>query len=585
MEMIKVFYFATIILLINISVSKGQDISFLKQDKLGIYLIQNFSANDNSGEKLYQLYSKYYNGQTYDLFLSGVGLKYSLSKKISLDFFSLTLPSRILVGTIPDDPIRYSYINTFNELGVSITYKQLVNDNIILNWGIGENFAATTFSPRSNSSSNEMWNTDYFLSGKIGLEYIFKNLNATIGVNLKYSNLDKLSYYSDKYDNSIVRINPVSFETVFSYYFNIIKYEVTLSNKDIEIQTMKEIPTSVYYMVQEKNIPVLNLIIKNRYNDTMKLRIAYRFGIKDFFENKEVTIEPNETKSINIVPSLNQEDIRKIEVVPTPTNILVEVNKLSQYGPTETIIQESYKTVLLPYDQYTPVLTDAVGVNHELMDYLVSWVTFNDRTLSEVINKASEKGKKLDPQVKIVGFQPPDKFTKPFNDTRTFEEKDKDYTAQMKLIYDTLREDYQMTYINQPVGYNQSQRIKLPAETLVNKGNCVELAVLFASLIESIEMDPVLVLSKDDGHAVVGWKVPDIGKSVCHLLETNVFGDEFSKVLEKGEQLMKEYGLEQEFSQGIPFNKDGIYNKNDKIIIYDIKKMHINIPPSPYVLR
>jgi hypothetical protein len=50
----------------------------------------------------------------------------------------------------------------------------------------------------------------------------------------------------------------------------------------------------------------------------------------------------------------------------------------------------------------------------------------------------------------------------------------------------------------------------------------IEFELKQLDLIESIEMDPVQVLSKDDGQAVVGWIVPaglnTPSKETCHLL-------------------------------------------------------------------
>jgi hypothetical protein len=357
---------------------------------------------------------------------------------------------------------------------------------------------------------------------------------------------------------------------------------------DVNVNIMKEIPTAIYHLLKKKNVSVVKVNITNNTRKEEKFRIFYHLGYAVDDEVKEVVVQKNESVNVDIVPALTQDQIKKVEVVPTPDQLYITVGKVDKNGRLESVFMNSYQAILLPYDQFVPVITDAGGKVINLIDTLATWVTFNDRKLGEVINKASDRGNTLQPPVKIVGFQPPHLFSKPFQDNRTLDERDKDYLVQIKLIYDVLRDSYQITYINQPVVYKQSQRIKLPVSTLQNKGNCVELAVLFASLLESIEIEPILVLSDEDGHAAVGWKVPgSTGQEPekYHLLETNVFGDEFDKVLSKGDNLVAEYGLTQEFATKIPFDDTGVYKKDANILVFDVKKLRNRIPPSPYILR
>jgi transglutaminase-like putative cysteine protease len=68
------------------------------------------------------------------------------------------------------------------------------------------------------------------------------------------------------------------------------------------------------------------------------------------------------------------------------------------------------------------------------------------------------------------------------------------------------------------------QRVKTPAETLRTKnGNCLDGAVLFASLLEACGLDPCIVLIP--AHALVGWKVPKSDPAVWEYLDTTMLAD------------------------------------------------------------
>ncbi len=81
---------------------------------------------------------------------------------------------------------------------------------------------------------------------------------------------------------------------------------------------------------------------------------------------------------------------------------------------------------------------------------------------------------------------------------------------QVDAIYDALRLDYHMQYVQASVPYSSSgdsattiQNIKLPAEVLQQRsGMCVELTMLMASAVERIGLNSEIVIIP--GHAFLG---------------------------------------------------------------------------------
>ena len=464
-------------------------------------------------------------------------------------------------------------------------FRMMNSDKLLLHYGGG------VFKNTKNNTNNSG------IRALTGLTYLFKQNNLfhtpfdifiETAFNLDSNNNNNLLYFNDSH---------LSINAGFRLYFATVPkptlkkkekpiYKTLNKNKsedyEITVKTMDEIPISVYYLLQKQGGAIVNLKIRNTATENQKFVVAYNIGSKKLNEIKEVTVKSNETMELNLVPMLTLEEIKKAVNLPTQSNIYVGIDKYVDSKNTDPVYRNFNNIDLLPYDQYSPVVTDAIGNKYDTLDTLVYWVTYSDRSLSKVIKKASDKGSKQKPSVKIVGFQTPEIFTRYNQDKRTLKERDVDYLAQIKLIYDTLKEDYHITYLNQPVVYKQTQRIKLPSQTLEESGNCIELAVLFASLLESIEIEPIIVLNKEDGHAAVGWKVPSDEKPVYHLLETNMFGESFSKVLTRGEKLMEEYKLSDDFTNGISFNEKGIFTKSTGLYIYDVKKIRKNIPPCPY---
>ncbi|OGS20318.1 MAG: hypothetical protein A3J83_04255 [Elusimicrobia bacterium RIFOXYA2_FULL_40_6] len=409
----------------------------------------------------------------------------------------------------------------------------------------------------------------------IGFTAIIKNINidyALLSHQLGLSSRITLAYhFGNQLASKIIE---------HSEAMNIKKEKIP--DYEIEVQAMKEIPTAVYHLFKDKNISVVTLQVKNNSKKEAKFIIKYGIGAEKHQEIKETIVRPMEKISINLTPMLTTDEIKKIQTVPTPDNIFVEVDKILG-DKTRPVFKQFCPITLLPYDQFSPQVTDAKNETFDMVETLASWITYNDRNLCEILSKASDKGALLNPPVKIIGFQSPNVFTSRPVDNRSLEEKEKDYRQQIKLLYDTLKDDYKLTYLNQPVAYGETQRIKLPYSVLSNKGNCVELAILFASLLESIEIDPIIAIFPEEKHATVGYKVYGDGKDKCILLETNVFGEDFERVFAKGRELVERYNLKTEFDDIVPFDEKGLYKKGTGVIIFDVKKIRNRIPPSPYI--
>jgi hypothetical protein len=85
-------------------------------------------------------------------------------------------------------------------------------------------------------------------------------------------------------------------------------------------------------------------------------------------------------------------------------------------------------------------------------------------------------------------------------------------------------QDYDLTYVSTMVsfGENTVQRMRLPAEVLDDKGgNCLELAVLYASAAEALRMEAAII--GIPGHAYVAIR-KDQESARYYFIETTLIG-------------------------------------------------------------
>jgi hypothetical protein len=91
-------------------------------------------------------------------------------------------------------------------------------------------------------------------------------------------------------------------------------------------------------------------------------------------------------------------------------------------------------------------------------------------------------------------------------------------------IWQAETTDFSLTYISTTDSFasNSSQRIRLPGEVLDQaSGNCIELTLLYASVVEALGMQPAIIMVP--GHAYVAVRVDDTNDNY-YFIETTMIG-------------------------------------------------------------
>lgn len=135
------------------------------------------------------------------------------------------------------------------------------------------------------------------------------------------------------------------------------------------------------------------------------------------------------------------------------------------------------------------------GDKFKYAPFIASWVTPHDLNVEGLLAKAKE----LAPGRRLPGYES-------WKDAAGQEQST---TIQARAIYNALH-NLGVSYVKSSLTFggnsDWSERVRLPRESLGQESaNCIDGAVMFASMFENLGMDPIVVLVP--GHAYVGVRV------------------------------------------------------------------------------
>jgi len=135
------------------------------------------------------------------------------------------------------------------------------------------------------------------------------------------------------------------------------------------------------------------------------------------------------------------------------------------------------------------------GTQFRYAPFIASWVTPHDANVEVLLSRAKE----WMPGRRLPGYEP----------WKSTVLQEKSTYVQAKAIYKALQKAG-VSYVKSSITFggnpNISQRVRMPRESLSqSSANCIDGAVMYASLFENLGMDPVVVLVP--GHAYVGVRV------------------------------------------------------------------------------
>jgi hypothetical protein len=236
---------------------------------------------------------------------------------------------------------------------------------------------------------------------------------------------------------------------------------------------------AINFAMQQNYVPVVrSLILTNITNQdltNLKLKISFE---PQFAKEYEINIErllPNEPVEITPIKIILSPDFLFSQTERMVGNIHIEVfeKEMSRYLHDTTI-------ELMACDEWAGLLT--------MPEIISAFVTPNHPKIIEIITKAGTYLDKWTGNPAFTGYQT--------NNPNIVK-------LQMAAIYAALEAE-NIVYILPPASYEvRGQRIRLPHAVLEQKlGTCLDLSLLYASCLESIGLNALLVFIQ--GHAFAG---------------------------------------------------------------------------------
>lgn len=226
--------------------------------------------------------------------------------------------------------------------------------------------------------------------------------------------------------------------------------------------------------------------------------------------SRTLLLLPGQSSKLEVTPPLKFDFDPAALRAERPAQLMIQV---TDQATNTSLVNWSFPVKVLPFDSLPFSIKTAENEYKNRYEFLGAWITPNSKAVEEFLTAAKER-------------VPGKAFTGPFGPS----------LPQVKAMFDQLKSTG-VTYVMDPSvfsDFGHIQRTRLPREVLANhNAQCVEGSLLFASLMESIGLNPFIV--HVPGHVFVGWEPtkPDHApeKSVYYLETTSVGTRSFEEAL------------------------------------------------------
>lgn len=273
------------------------------------------------------------------------------------------------------------------------------------------------------------------------------------------------------------------------------------------------LPTAYYHLLNAQDFPFFRVTIDNTSPDGADASIITSALIEDHSDlARETTgVAKGERVDITLLPTL------KHSILTTLTEMRKVTLQISVKQISPSALDIENKTASVQLMARNEALIAIRGEDKRVLDltkYLVAWVTPNHPEITRVLRIARD----FHPEKRLNGYQ----------DGDTIEETAASVRGQVRAIFMALKYKTGLAYASTTLQWEIqpnwiTQKVHLPSECLGQGAlaNCLDGVVLFASLLERISIEPLLVIVP--GHAFVGWRV-DRGVDRYEFLDTTLIG-------------------------------------------------------------
>jgi hypothetical protein len=375
---------------------------------------------------------------------------------------------------------------------------------------------------------------EYRITGQLFKDWFTDEIRLTLHAHTTGSQTSPTSISSDPYADPS-QLLPVP--THASDCQNLLEREAPIRalegepivNVQLPTTTLPRYPTAYYDAMTKDSFPFLvSCEIDNTQPDCTIARITIEVTIQGFSETDSDTliVPSGRCEQTSLQPRVTRE--KALSLTETKiANCHVLIKRQFNHGE-QTLHNKTYEIQLLSCNTALYALQDDQGkLVYDLADYLAVFVTPHKQEITDFVLEASQKH----PDKAFIGY--------PTWDTN-HDDARKILRKQAEAFFVALK-NHGLRYIFSPNSFgNQpdhvTQHIRLPWESLPQaqgqkgQASCLDSTLLFASLLESVNIDPLIVLIS--GHAFVGWHVlgqrersSSPGRQIYDFLETTMIGE------------------------------------------------------------
>jgi hypothetical protein len=255
---------------------------------------------------------------------------------------------------------------------------------------------------------------------------------------------------------------------------------------------------------RDRRLPTVTVRITNPSRELLKDRLSVQVPGWSDQEIQMVEVAPGETRSFHFGPTFLPRLFRNREIAAATVVVMAD--------------DAAGHTV---FSATVPVRLRAAediywGADFQFAPFIAAWVTPHDPRIEAVLSRAKE----YMPGRRLPGYEDWKNTAAQVNSTY----------MQARAIYRALQA-MGVSYVKSSLTFGRhqdiSERVRLPRESLRQvSANCIDGAVMYASLFENLGMDPLVVLVP--GHAYVGVREAEHSDHFIYL-ETALTGRTRSK--------------------------------------------------------
>jgi uncharacterized membrane protein len=273
---------------------------------------------------------------------------------------------------------------------------------------------------------------------------------------------------------------------------------------DVEYVYTSELITVIYPLYGEILDDFLIIDITNRTQEPVSVIVSSEIAGFTTTTSDTVEVPAGESIEVRQNPLLIAEKIDQLNV-EKPANFHLRVAYLEN-GEEKTLLDQTHETLVYGRRDF-PWSIEGFS-DEEVFELTATMVMPNDPAVEELIRAAAE----YHPDgIMVSGYS-------------SEEDADGSLWARLEAIWEAESRDYDLTYINTYISFapGEVQRIRLPAEVLEqHSGNCIELALLFASAAEALDLETALL--RIPGHVFMGVRT-DLTHANYYFIETTLIG-------------------------------------------------------------